>query len=792
VIKIIKWTGVAIVSLFICLVAITYFVLNASLPEIDGEINSSIIAKEVTLARDEYGTAVINADNEYDAAFALGYAHAQDRLFQIDLLRRQAAGELSELVGARALSVDKKHRIHQFRKRAKNIYTNMSPHYKKLLQSYTEGVNNGAKSLGAKPFEYYLLNGNFTDWQPTDSLLASYAMYIDLQLAQTEIDFRLNALRELYGDSMHQFFTLPSQYQASIDGSVLPIKSVEIPSLPDDFGNQNSTENKTVNTIKNTELIAYDSVLEQPDYGSNNWAVSGDLTQSTNDVKQTKSALVSNDMHLSLRVPSIWYRAQLNYTDNEQSVMVTGVSLPGTPAIVVGSNSKIAWGFTNSNVDNVDWVKLDEDAKTSSINEIIKTPDGDEQFTFEMSEYGPVREFKGQKYGLKWVAHQDYAVNIVIADMAKMSTVTQALDLAATMRMPAQNMVIADAQGNIAWQLTGAITGRTNLKRHAISERDFAQFATLWQQAETKPAKMLNPDNGRVWSANARVVSTVDLARFGDGGYALGARQQQIMQSLMAQNTFTEQDFYELQLDNRALFLMPWHNLLSETLKNSPQKYADDIKALNEWNACACESSVGYTLVRRFRSTVINQLLARLNEDLKKHELSTSYLLRSIEPAIWALLQSESPEWLPKQHTDYTGFLLGAYDTTKEKLLDTYSKQSQSLADLTWGKVNALSVKHPFASQLGPFGDLLNMQEYAGFGDSYTPAVQSGSFGASQRLIVRPGNEQAGILTVPGGQSGHFLSKYYEKGFKEYASHHNTPLLPTGNEHLITFIPASQ
>lgn len=767
--KAIKWALISLTIIITMLVLIAYVGIRASLPDLDGQILSPHLKAHATLSRDAIGTAVIKADSELDAAYLLGYAHAQDRLFQIDLLRRQSAGELSEIVGDRALQIDKKHRFHQFRQRAKDIFISLSVYEQQLLTQYTEGVNAGASSLAIKPFEYILTSSEFAPWRPEDSLLASYSMYIDLQLAQTESEFRLNALKELLGNDMHQFFTLPSPYQAAIDQSVVPITPIEIPRLA--FVDELDEE---VNAAYN-----FDSIKEQADYGSNNWAVSGKLTN-------TQSAMLSNDMHLGLRIPAIWYRTQINYKSGQKNIKVTGVSLPGTPAVTVGSNGHIAWGFTNANVDNVDWIKLEDDTPTTTITENIITQNNIEKYTFEKSKYGPVREFNGQRYALKWVAHQGYAVNILIGNMAKMSTIEEALNLSNSVRVPVQNMVVADGAGNIAYQLTGAMSKRVPIARHAITE---AQYSEDWNEAQFSPANHMHPENGRVWSANARVVGTKDLAQFGDGGYALGARQKQIANLLMQQDLFDEADFYDIQLNNKAIFLSPWHSLLLEVLGKNPQLYSTDISILNDWGACACADSVGYTLVRRFRSTVINQLLSPIDVQLKTHGLSIAYLLKGIEPAIWALIQQEAQSWLPTGNSNYTEFLEAAYKNTKESLVERHNVRSADLFELRWGSVNALAVKHPFSATLGRFSEFVDMKIVEGFGDSYLPAVQANSFGASQRLIVRPGNEEMAILTIPGGQSGHFLSPFYSTGFDDYAAHANTPLLPLELQHEIVFTP---
>jgi penicillin amidase len=193
--------------------------------------------------------------------------------------------------------------------------------------------------------------------------------------------------------------------------------------------------------------------------------------------------------------------------------------------------------------------------------------------------------------------------------------------------------------------------------------------------------------------------------------------------------------------------------------------------------------------VRRYRSTVINQLVQPIEQTLKAKGRSIGPILREIETAIWLVLNEEEPSWLPDGHKNYDDFLITAYNTTKEKLIEKHGADPTTLSGLEWGKVNELRVEHPIAASVGPLARFLNMRPVEGFGDSYLPAVQGNGFGASQRLIVRPGNEDKAILTVPGGQSGHPFSEFYDKGFMAYANGENTPLLPNQAIYRIKFSP---
>jgi penicillin amidase len=219
-----------------------------------------------------------------------------------------------------------------------------------------------------------------------------------------------------------------------------------------------------------------------------------------------------------------------------------------------------------------------------------------------------------------------------------------------------------------------------------------------------------------------------------------------------------------------------------------PTLYKTDIKALEDWKACACSDSIGYSLVRRYRSTVINQLVEPIEKTLKAKDRSIGPILREIETAIWLILNSEEASWLPNDYKSYDEFLIAAFNITKEKLIEKHQADPETLAGLEWGKVNELRVNHPIANSVGPLAPYLNMSPVQGFGDSYLPAVQGNGFGASQRLIVRPGNEDKAVLTVPGGQSGHPLSEFYDRGFMAYATGENTPLLPTDPIYKIEFV----
>ncbi|KAF7771353.1 penicillin amidase [Pseudoalteromonas undina] len=757
--KVIKRLLLVFVVLALGGTAIVYGVLTLSLPTLDGKGRSDAVTQPVKVARDTLGQAVITAATRHDAAYGLGYAHGQDRFFQMDLLRRNAAGELSELFGKAALALDKKMRFHQFRKRSQAILKTLPEADKQLLKSYAQGVNEGLAQVGYPSFEYLLTGAEQQPWQSEDSLLVIFSMYLDLQTATFERDQALIQIQQQYGAKMVEFLTQPSQYQAALDGSVLAPYTQTIPQLP------------------TQPLAAIKSITANLEVGSNNWAVTADLTN-------TQAAMLSDDMHLSMAVPVIWYRAQLNYTHNNQAYQVTGVSLPGAPAIVVGSNNKIAWGFTNGYIDTADWVALTDSSKTWQVNEVITLDNGnDEIYPLTLSEYGPVKYINNQPYALSWAAHQPYAVDMQLLQLEQAETVDDALNIASNVGIPVQNLMVVDSQGSAAWKHMGGIPARTVPSELAINE---SEYSATWQQNEVIRPFVKNPESGRLWTGNSRVVSAEDNARFGNGGYALGARATQIRDRLFEKQQFNEGDFYQLQLDNQARFLTPWHSLLLEQLKQQPEHNADYINALDNWQQCACSTSVGYTLVKMYRDELINILFSSIEASLNKQDGTLSYVKRDLEPAVWQLIKAQPASWINPQFTNWEQQLQAAFEQTLAQLT---AKFGNNIQNWQWGKVNELVIEHPFAKQIPLLSKLLNMPTAPGFGDSYMPAVQKTSFGASQRFIAQPGHLESAILTVPGGQSGHPLSEFYRAGFDEYVEGKHTPLLPQTFMHQIEIVP---
>lgn len=282
----------SVLLLVAALVIVAVLSVRASLPQLDGEIVVQGIGSNVGIARDSEGIPVITAKNRRDLAFATGFAHAQDRYFQMDMIRRQAAGELSELVGASAVDVDKRFRFHRFRSRARAVLEAAAESDRLILDAYTAGVNAGVASLGARPFEYFVLGAEPIAWSAEDSVLVVFAMYMDLNDSRARKEVQRGLAHRVLPAAVYEWmYPQGTSWDAPIMGIARP--EMPIPS-PDVY---------SISTVEDDAPPA-NEVGRYPLRGSNNWAVSGALTSNGR-------AIVSNDMHLGLNTPNIYYQARL-------------------------------------------------------------------------------------------------------------------------------------------------------------------------------------------------------------------------------------------------------------------------------------------------------------------------------------------------------------------------------------------------------------------------------------------------------------------------------------------------
>ena len=799
--------GIGLLALLALGAGWLYGQLRGSLAQLDGSAVLTGLSAAATVERDTLGVPIIRGESRLDVARATGFVHAQERFFQMDLLRRTAAGELAALFGQSALELDRAHRPHRFRHRATQALAAAPPEDRALIAAYTAGVNAGLAALAAPPFEYLLLRLAPEPWRAEDTPLAVYAMYLNLQSQQWLRESTRGLLHDRLPPALAGFLDPPgTEWDAPLRGEAFPS-----PPPPDsemfDLRRQPVVDIVPANapTSQSPTFALFPTVpIDESETasGSNNWAVAGQLTAHG-------GALLANDMHLALRVPNIWYRAALIYPDNRgQEQRIAGVTLPGTPAIVAGSNGHIAWGFTNSEGDWADLIILeagmdDDSYQTPSgprafthVRETLAVKDGPPE-TLEVLEtvWGPVvdHDHQGRRRALRWVAHEPRAFNLGPQLLEEVETLEAALEAAHQAGMPAQNILLASADGRIAWTIAGPIPRRFGHDgRLPSSWADGRHGWDGWLESTEYP-RIVDPPGGRLWTANGRVVDGAWLDRLGDGGYALGARAGQIRDGLQTARRFDEASFLALQLDDRALFLQRWRDLLLAVLApddNHANPRREEMRQLVAgWGGRAAVDSVGYRLVRAFRLHVRERVFAPLTVACLHADPRFDYsFIRQHEGPLWQLVTQQAPHLLDPRYLDWRALLLDAADATLAEL----TADGQPLTEQTWGAYNHVHIQHPFSRILPWLGGWLDMPARALPGDRHMPRVQTPGNGSSERLAVAPGREAEGILHMPGGQSGHPLSPFYLAGFDAWADGQPMPFLPGSARHRLTLRPEAR
>ena len=757
--------------------------VRASLPDLDGERALAGLGGAVTVERDSAGVPTITGRDRADVARALGFVHAQERWFQMDLLRRAPAGELSALLGEATWPTDSTLRPHRFRARAERVVAGLPPEQRALLDAYAAGANAGLAALGARPFEYLALRQAPAPWRPEDSILAAYAMWLDLQFdGGFGLELERQALAEALPPALARFLTPRGDaWDAPLVGGAAtppPVPTAEeLEGFRPGRGGARGSAAEPEADID----------------GSNNWAVSGALSE-------TGSALVADDMHLGLRLPNIWFRARLAYRAADGDRAVTGATLPGTPLVIVGSNGHVAWGFTNSYGDYVDYVRLVPDpdragwvrtdsssVRLDTLVERVAVGDAVREVVVVESPWGPItaRDAGGAAYAMQWAAHRPEATDLTLWEMEGARTLDAAFEVANRSGIPHQNLVAGDRAGRVGWTIAGRLPLRAGRdgRRPVDSTDPDARWARFLGPGETP--RLADPADGLVWTANARVVDGDALALIGDGNYAPGARARQIRDGLRAlRPPVSERDLLAVALDDRAPFYAPWRRVLLQTLAAAPatpprQALAHEVE---DWAGRAAPDDAGYRLVREWRSAVVDRVLPPLLAPVRARYPERFELPARDETPVWALVRDRPVHLLPVGYASWDALLLDAADAVAGRYAD--------LAAATWGEANAARIEHPLAGAIPGLGDALRMPPYEQPGDQRMPRVAGPSFGASQRMVVSPGHEARGVFHMPGGQAGHPMSPYWGAGHDDWAFGRPSPFLPGETVWTLTLRPA--
>ncbi len=745
----------------------------AALPPIDGTLHAGGLAAPVRIERDTHGVPHISAQSLDDLTFAQGYITAQDRLWQMDMLRRHAAGELAEVLGSSLLDHDRIQRFLQLRATADRDIANLDPTERHALDLYALGVNAAiAAAADHLPAEFRLLGYTPAPWAPRDSLLVGFAMAEDLSTGYPEKLDREAVAAQLSPDQMADLYPVGSwRDHPPAQGKPDMSAPREMLDIPLDESQARLTSPEHLQDLQHARAILAESVsalrCEGCAAGSNNWVVSGAHSASG-------KPLVANDMHLSLTLPGIWYTADLQ----APGFHAAGVTLPGVPFIAVGHNDHVAWGFTNSSADVQDlYVEqlhgdtfLSADGTTQPLlhqSEHIRVRRGSD-VTLDIPEtrhgssltpvISPIFPHESRALALRWSLYDPTFASL---PFLKANLAGTGAELAAAFSHfggPSQNLVWGDDGGHIGYHLVGFIPLRGVNGQSGISPVPINTGIYEWTGFIPYDAlpTATDPTGGVLATANARI--TPD-----DYPYAIALdwelpyRNERIWKSLGDRTGLTPADMTALQNDvfsalDKTIAERVAYAVDHSASPSARARQAADI--LRAWDGRVTRNSVAPNITAAVRAALLPLLL--------QPRLGSSWPLYTWHErsyAIEMILEHASEKWLPRAYPNWNELLTAALDQGLKQ-----SKAPTKLNTWQWGPTHTLQLHHPVYGGSWPLRWLS--------GDPRTPAVQlpgnaytvraaAGLHGASQRFVADLADPAHSSMTLPQGESANAASPWF-------------------------------
>ncbi len=759
-----------------------YHAAQISLPQLDGKVTISGLAAPVKVVRDRHGVPHITAANLADLFFAQGYVTSQDRLWQMDMSRRSAAGELSEILSPRlfgegVLRADKRQRVLGIRVAAEQAAGALGGEEKMYAEAYARGVNAYiALHKRSLPPEFRLLRYEPRPWTPTDTCLIGAAMTQELQFVFIQhMWLREKVLAQLGPQLTADLYpstswrdhppitTAPSVNQRPTDAAKLR--------ETDDVGNckehRTTLEFLLPNWLQAKAKRVDDSLLSP---GSNNWVVSGQHTVSG-------MPLLSNDMHLPHQVPSVWYESHLTAPGFD----VAGVTLPGVPFIVVGHNQRLAWGFTTLSAATYDLYVENLNDKDE-----YQTPSGWQKRQYRrevinvrnkqqviidvaLTRHGPIISdvFPGEKrkLALRWTLYEPGMISLPFLDIDRAQNWDEFKDAISRFEIPSQNAVYADVNGHIGYIATGKVPTRATASPGVpVSGVDDVHEWTGFIPFDEMPS-VLDPPIGIIATANGRITSDKYPYQLAFE-WVFGARTQRIYEVLESGKKFSPADMLALQTDvasSYGLFLAQRFVDSIDHIKNAPDRVRKAADILRQWNGeVEADSSAAAIVAKSTRELIRMMLEPKLGS-------APEIVAPFTAPVGWQMYQwtmrnawlentlsKQNRAWLPANYDSFEDLLIAAL----EKAISAKGVPND-LAKWKWGELAALDLKHPL------FGRIPLFERWAGpghapqAGNVNTVKQVSTDFGPSQRLTVDFANLDATTLNITTGQSGNILSQYF-------------------------------
>jgi penicillin amidase len=782
------WAAAIVV---IAIGATLWWFIYRPLPRLDGSIALPGLQKDVVVERDHWGVPHVRANSVEDMVEAQGYVMAQDRLWQMDLLRRVARGQLSEILGPVTLNVDKQFRTFGFARAADRDLGLMDPANRAILEAYTRGVNHFIEQHRDQlPLEFSLLKYKPQPWQPTDTLVISGYMYQTLTDTWEEELDRAKVTDRVGSERAHDLFSPDAAMDHFVIGDPNVVNHgsqrsrVDSDDQDDDDDDDDmepdgvlkasatgSDNPSALDAIPDLTTALANSVSEyleasrseiRHSLGSNNWVVSGDHTA-------TGKPLLANDTHLELSLPPIWYEIHLT----APGWNVKGFTLPGAPLVVIGHNDHIAWGFTNNGADvqdlysetfnpavsdeyrvNGKWVKA------QLFDEVIHVKgQPDQHLPIVLTRHGPiVRRENGKSYALRWTATEPGGLSSVYNWLGKVQNWEEFRSVMKRVWGPAQNAVYADVKGNIGY----IMAARVPIRKKGHGEIPYPGDTDAYEWTGYIPfdqlPQALNPDSGLIVTANGRVVGPAYKPYLTDR-WEEPYRTARIYDLLHDKHDLRPTDMLQVQTDTFSyphLFLADQLVAAAKSATPNDPRTKQLIDGLKDWNGIADADSPEISFLVALRRSALALILEPyLGDEPNLYRWRATTFLQKI-------LTDRPAKWLPPTYKTYDALLVAAADRAVAKLAEDSS--SPRIEDWPWKRFNSLEMLHPIGRE-GLLKKLLSISDKPQSGTSYSVRAATKTHGPAMRFVANPGNWDESILLIPAGQSGQPGSSHYADQF---------------------------
>lgn len=723
------------------------------------------LQSEVTVRRDSRAIPYVDAKNDNDLYFAQGYVTASDRLWQMDLLRRVARGESSEIFGKSRLEEDKRWRTFGFSKIAEDSLAFLSPDLRAALESYARGVNAYVATLDANslPIEFRILQYKPREWTPADSIVIGKILG-DALSSTWRNDLLRASVQGMPADKLADLTNLVTPYDVVLFGK-------DVASAQRAVRKAESVDARTLAAAEHLEELRASSLALVGLYAedlaaSNNWVISG---KRTSDGKP----LLANDPHLQASAPGIWYLTHLS----SPTLRASGVTFPGVPGIVLGHNQSIAWGATNVGPDVQDLFveTFDADGKyktpTGFVAPVVRheeikvrttplKPDT-EIVTLDVTETrnGPIfLEQDGKKYSLKWTARDpknaEFEAFYLLNRAKDWTEFKKALQ---TYGGATQNFVFADDKGNIGWYAAGRIPIRKTGDGAMPYDGSTNDGEWLGYIPFDELPNLYNPPDGFIVTANQRIAGTGYKYQQISRDAAAPWRARRIYDLLKANTKVTMDDIAAVQFDTHNI---PLTNLAKEIVKADTAS-PETLTVLKTWDGNMAPDSKAALVTNEIRNCLANKMA-------DENKPAPAYVIR--ERVLDRAVRERVALWLPKQFADYPAFIK-ACEAEATAALTTRLGADQS--KWTWGTVSLSNFPHPLA--VAPLiGGQFATPKIPIPGSGQTPNVGSS---VSMRHIASPGNWDATRHVIPLGESGDPKSPHFKDQF-EWWSTGKVPVFP--------------